>query len=171
MLICLVPKDQCTIGDLLDQVQISKSLDANVSVYCKPCSTIDYMIAVGVNLNDIPRELFVAAEHTMKGDRQQKVQVLVTSNVPPRPANSQQVILTQTRDGTVVVIENINFQSYWLRNLMNLLESSHELFQARSTTPGVVRKEPQVDPKYVDGLYAVCTFCGYSGINHAQCQR
>lgn len=123
MSIYVVPKDQCTIGDLLDQVQISKSLDANVSVYCKPCTTIDYMITVGVSINDIPRELFVTAEHTMKGDRQQKVQVLVTSNIPPRQANSQQVVLTQTRDGTVLVSENIAYEGQdWIGELMNLLE-------------------------------------------------
>lgn len=136
-----LPKESCTVQELLEQVGVPFTPDTNIQCIPNPGETIDYLVTVGVQCSEEPRELVSAAESSLqqkqleqqqKEPQQQAVQGVAQSN-------PQLAVLQQRHQ-----------------------QATNNLANQRPADP---------PPKYIPNTFAVCPFCGYSSLNHAQCQR
>ena len=116
-----LPKESCTVQELLEQIGVPFEPDANIHCAVQPGLNIDYLVTIGVNLTETPTEIITAAENSMQM-KQHEQQIYQNS---PQP---MQVV------------------------------------------PNHAQSSP-VQPKIVLGMFALCAACGYTGQNHAQCQR
>lgn len=130
-----LPKETCTVQELLDQVGIQVGADSNIECIENPGSEIDYIVKVGnfATTRDTAAMTKAAENHI----RQQQ-------------HHRQQLIQNQ-------------------RN--TILQSQQT--QVQQTPPAKIKTpEPKgPEPKYVPGFYAVCTACGFCGLDHAKCTR
>lgn len=89
----LVPRETCTVNELLDQIGVPYERDTDIQCYAKPGMNIDFLVTVGVNINEIPRDIVSAAENTMNMKQQEQQQ--------RQPIQQNQVTVTPNTIRTV----------------------------------------------------------------------
>lgn len=140
-----LPKECCTVQELLEQVGVPFSSDSNIKCISNPGADIDYVVTVDVPVED-SNEMMAAAENNLKTQQQ-----VVQSTIPQRPNTQQQ-----------------------LQNQMAAMQNHGKspLFPGikKPETPEPIKKD-DVPPKYVKGYVAVCNYCGASSLDHAKCSR
>jgi sentrin-specific protease 7 len=134
-----LPKETCTVQELLDQVGIHVGADSNIECIENPGSEIDYIVKVGNFASRDTAAMTKAAENHIR--QQQQRQQLI---------NNQRNSILQHQQQQQVVQQS---------------STSTEL--AKSKSPEL--KLPP--PKYVNGFFALCQACGFSGADHAKCER
>uniref|UniRef100_A0A336LNT8 CSON009158 protein n=1 Tax=Culicoides sonorensis TaxID=179676 RepID=A0A336LNT8_CULSO len=74
-----LPRETCTVQELLEQVGVPFSNDSNIRCISNPGADIDYVVTVGVS-NEDSNELIASAENTLKPvqQQQQPQQMIVT---------------------------------------------------------------------------------------------
>lgn len=129
-----LPKETCTVQELLDQVGIQVGADSNIECIENPGSEIDYIVKVGnFATSRDTAAMTKAAENHIRQQHQHR----------------QQLIQNQRNS----ILQN-------------------QQTQVQQTAPKVKTPEPKgPEPKYVPGFFAVCTACGFSGVDHAKCNR
>lgn len=76
-----MPKETCEVRELLDQIGVPYERDTEIQCYAQPGMNIDYLVTVGVSINEIPRDIVSVAESTMhKQQEQQQRQQIVQQN-------------------------------------------------------------------------------------------
>lgn len=85
VLMYLVPRETCTVNELLDQIGVPYERDTDIQCYAKPGMNIDFLVTVGVNINEIPRDIVSAAENTMNMKEQQQRQPIQQNQVTVTP--------------------------------------------------------------------------------------
>ncbi|KAG5678957.1 hypothetical protein PVAND_008575 [Polypedilum vanderplanki] len=123
-----LPKETCTVQELLDQVGIEIGADSNIECIENPSSEIDYIVKVGNFETKDTTAMTKAAENHIR--QQQQAQRLVQTPTQQQQRSSQ----------------------------------SNESSQSSEAS----RLPPA---KYVEGSLAVCAACGFSGADHAKCER
>lgn len=123
-----LPRETCTVQELLDQVGIEIGAESNIECIENPGSEIDYIVKVGNFGSRDTTEMTKAAENHI---RQQAAQQKMTAS------QQQKTVQQQVNEPT--------------------------------KSPEPTTKLPP--PKYVEGFYAVCSACGFSGSDHAKCER
>lgn len=121
-----LPKESCTVQELLDQVGINVGAD---SIECieNHDSEIDYVVKIGNIASKIDTfDMAKAAENAENHIKQR-----------------QQQQMTQQR-----------------KIVTNVKESQN-----------IGKSEIKPPPKFIEGFLAVCKFCGFSGNDHAKCER
>ncbi|KAL1378285.1 hypothetical protein pipiens_015681 [Culex pipiens pipiens] len=68
-----LPKESCTVQELLEQVGVQFSPDSNIQCISNPGGDIDYIVTVGVTMKET-NEYLKAAENTIKNQQQQQQQ-------------------------------------------------------------------------------------------------
>lgn len=132
-----LPKETCTVQELLDQVGIHVGADSNIECIENPGSEIDYIVKVGNFASRDTAAMTKAAENHIR--QQQQRQQLIN--------NQRNNILQHQQQQQVAQ------------------QSSTDL--AKSKSP-----ELKLPPaKYVNGFFALCAACGFSGSDHAKCER
>ena len=124
-----LPKETCTVQELLDQVGIHVGADSNIECIENPGSEIDYIVKVGNFASRDTAAMTKAAENHIRQQHQR--QQMIHKNNILQPASQPPSELVKTK--------------------------SPEL------------KLPP--PKYVNGFFALCGACGFSGADHAKCER
>lgn len=148
-----LPKESCTVQELLEQIGIPFEADTNIHCLAKPGHNIDYLVTVGVNMTENPNEIVTAAENSLQM-KQQEQQVYQTISQPVQSVNNHMQAKTQTK---VVVKTPQGLQHYQ---------------KVQVAKPNVtITQKTAVPAKYVYGFFALCAACGYTSQNHAQCQR
>lgn len=98
-----LPKECCTVQELLEQVGVPFSADSNIQCISNPGADIDYVVTVGVTVDS--NELMVVAENTMKSPQVQQqaqlqttpqiqLQTTPTANLQTVPKGIQQQVTT-----------------------------------------------------------------------------
>lgn len=128
-----LPKETCTVQELLDQVGIHVGADSNIECIENPGSEIDYIVKVGNFASRDTAAMTKAAENHIRQQhqRQQLIQTHKNNILQHQPSNQQPSEL------------------------------------AKSKSPEL--KLPP--PKFVTGFFALCGACGFSGADHAKCER
>ncbi|XP_008206476.1 uncharacterized protein LOC100122748 isoform X2 [Nasonia vitripennis] len=120
-----VPKEDCTVQDLLEQANIYSTQDPHVSLVSDPTLGINYIV-----------------------------------DVTPRTASleEEQHVTTTTVETTTVVTNVVETKSPGKSN---------------NSSPSTLTHPPpsKTAPKYVEGMLAVCPYCGMSAIDFNTCQR
>jgi hypothetical protein len=127
-----LPKETCTVQELLDQVGIHVGADSNIECIENPGSEIDYIVKVGNFATRDTALMTKAAENHIRQQQQRQQLVQNQKNNIIQHQQQQQVA---------------------------------ELVMSKSPEP----KLPP--PKYITGFLALCQACGFSGADHAKCER
>lgn len=67
-----LPKESCTVQELLEQIGVPFEQDTNIHCVAKPGLNIDYLVTVGVNLTETPSEIISAAENSLQMKHQEQ---------------------------------------------------------------------------------------------------
>uniref|UniRef100_A0A182TAE2 Uncharacterized protein n=1 Tax=Anopheles maculatus TaxID=74869 RepID=A0A182TAE2_9DIPT len=209
-----LPKESCTVQDLLEQVQVQYSPDSNIQCISNPGGDVDYIVTVGIGESETA-EVIRQAEITLRSQsiqlhhhtlqsqplmqQQQQLQQQQQQQPPQQqqPAMMQQTTCViqqqqpQPQQQTMMITVHPNtqqaphqqpqvlsrFADSYRQTIalgtggtpVSVATSSHmqSLLQT-STTPDT---NPEVKQKIVKGFLAVCASCGYTGLDHAKCQR
>lgn len=122
-----LPKETCTVQELLDQVGIEIGADSNIECIENPSPEIDYIVKVGNFATKDTAAMTKAAENHIRQQAAQQQQ------------QQQRLVQRHSTGGEVV-----------------------EAAKSSAETP---------KPKLVEGFLAVCNACGFSGVDHAKCER
>jgi sentrin-specific protease 7 len=131
-----LPKETCTVQELLDQVGIHVGADSNIECIENPGSEIDYIVKVGNFASRDTAAMTKAAENHIRQQQQR-----------------QQMVNNQRS---------------------NILQHQQQQVVQQSTAEIAKSKSPELKlppPKYVNGFFALCQACGFSGSDHAKCER
>lgn len=69
-----MPKESCTIQELLEQIGVPFERDTNIQCMQKPGLNIDFLVTVGVNISDTPMDIITAAENSLQLKQQEQQQ-------------------------------------------------------------------------------------------------
>lgn len=83
-----LPKECCTVHELLEQIGVPFKHDTNINCVAQPGLNIDYLVTVGVNLTETATEIITAAENSLQMKQQ------------------EQPIYQQNASQTVQIVEN-----------------------------------------------------------------
>jgi sentrin-specific protease 7 len=128
-----LPKETCTVQELLDQVGIHVGADSNIECIENPGSEIDYIVKVGNFATRDTALMTKAAENHIRQQQQRQLVQNQKNNIIQHQQQQQQQVA--------------------------------ELVMSKSPEP----KLPP--PKYITGYLAICQACGFSGADHAKCER
>lgn len=137
-----LPKESCTVQELLEQVAVPFTPDTNIQCIPNPGVNIDYLVTVGVQFTEPASEIVLAAETKLQQKQLMEQQI---------QQQHQQQHVSST------ISQNVSQQIVALQQK-----------QLQSTTN---LKPADPLPKYIKNMCAVCSGCGYSSLNHAQCDR
>lgn len=83
-----LPKESCTVHELLEQIGVPFEPDTNIHCVTSPGLNIDYLVTVGVNLTETPTEIITAAENSLQMNM--KEQLSYTQQPQPMQVQVQQ---------------------------------------------------------------------------------
>lgn len=127
-----LPKESCTVQELLEQVGVPFSADTSIQCIPNPGANIDYLVTVGVSCTEPPSEIIQAAQNSLQSKTVQQ----------------------QTQGA-----QEVN-------------QSVQKKFQDTFTQKdGTTKNKIDNKDRFVPGMLAVCSACGYSSQDHYQCQR
>lgn len=152
-----LPKESCTVQELLEQVGVPFSADSNIQCISNPGADIDYVVTVGVTVDS--NELMAVAENTMK---QPQVQAQVQAQMQQ---HQQAQALHQAQVQAAQAAQQQQQQMPQLHNVPPQKLLLHQQQVPQLTDP----EEPK--SKFVKGYLAVCNHCGTTSMDHARCQR
>ncbi|XP_036335926.1 uncharacterized protein LOC118746207 [Rhagoletis pomonella] len=181
-----LPRESCTVQDLLEQVGVP--FDSSTTIQCveNPGANIDFVVTVGFSVQESASELISRAEQTLQMNRQQDAtaasslaatnsasasvssggNTTVSQGTIPQPtatasygnpANSA----AQTANSTVVP-ETAHKDAH------TISPATTSTTNKSSTVPAATEDVPR---KIIQGFLAVCQSCGFSGYDHAKCER
>lgn len=178
-----LPRESCTVQDLLEQVGVP--FDSSTTIQCveNPGANIDFVVTVGFSVQESASELISRAEQTLQMNRQQDAlggNNLSTTNTSSGSSAGN----TNVPQGTVG--QSALTTSYG--NLTNnpaqtsgvaVSESTHKdgnssnapTITTKNSSTSSTNTAEDVPRKIIQGFLAVCQSCGFSGYDHAKCER
>ncbi|XP_054736133.1 uncharacterized protein LOC129243067 isoform X1 [Anastrepha obliqua] len=179
-----LPRESCTVQDLLEQVGVP--FDSSTTIQCveNPGANIDFVVTVGFSVQESASELISRAEQTLQMNRQQDT--TGSSNISSSNAssvasggNTNVSHGTITQSSSTGSYGNLASSSAQTANSTVISESAHKegnsnisgsnITNSKSTTcPAAIEEVPR---KIIQGFLAVCQSCGFSGYDHAKCER
>ncbi|XP_058066162.1 uncharacterized protein LOC131215783 [Anopheles bellator] len=198
-----LPKESCTVQELLEQVGVQYSPDSNIKCIANLGGEIDYIVCVGLDTEET-NEVIKQAENTIKNHQlhnlQQQLQMQEQHSLQQQLLHQQQQLLPTAgimqqghlpQQVTVTLQHQLQPQQPPQLPVLSAQQSAplrfNDSFCQTITTGGVTlstgdskgalidggtpeaKREPPV--KLVKGFLAVCASCGYTGADHAKCQR
>ncbi|GAB0091683.1 hypothetical protein DMENIID0001_065400 [Sergentomyia squamirostris] len=163
-----LPKESCTVQELLEQVGVPFTPDTNIQCVSNPGANIDYVVTVGD-----PAQETVSNEIIMEQQQPQPVQ---PQPQPPPPPPAPQFQATPPPLRTPVRPAVPQFATSTPINQRPPILQQPTLTPITQTpTPTPPPLEPPkpvtVEPKIIKGFLALCKYCGFCGIDHAKCER
>ncbi|XP_059614832.1 uncharacterized protein LOC132260612 [Phlebotomus argentipes] len=144
-----LPKESCTVQELLEQVGVPFTPDTNIQCVSNPGANIDYVVTVGDPVQEVvPNNLIGAVE--------QQEQTSQPQRTPVRPP-----VASVGQFATSTPVQRAPTFSTPIQPQLTPIKSA-------PTAP-----EPPKPPerKIIQGWLAVCGNCGFCGIDHAKCER
>lgn len=139
-----LPKESCTVQDLLEQVGVP--FDEQTSIQCveSPGRDIDFVVTVGFNMQESPSDIISRAEQTLQNQQQQHQQQQLQQQAQAAAAAAAAAAATVAAQ----------------QKQMKILE--------KPVPKPAIELPPR---KLISGFLAVCKNCGFSGADHAKCER
>ncbi|KNC30810.1 hypothetical protein FF38_04672, partial [Lucilia cuprina] len=180
-----LPRESCTVQDLLEQVGVP--FDNSTTIQCveNPGANIDFVVTVGFSVQESPSELISRAEQSLQISRQQEsmqqnAAAAVTGSQPAAAAgsnttegNAQNNAAATTAASAAATAPNIaqttENSTKEPNNSKQATTANAAATSAASSTSKATEELPQ--RKLIQGFYAICQSCGFSGYDHAKCER
>ncbi|XP_011189450.2 uncharacterized protein LOC105216578 isoform X1 [Zeugodacus cucurbitae] len=178
-----LPRESCTVQDLLEQVGVP--FDSSTTIQCveNPGANIDFVVTVGFSVQESASELISRAEQTLQMNRQQDA--MGGNNLPTTNTSSGgSAGSTNVPQGTVGQTAITNTYGNLTNNPAQtssavVNESTHKDGNSSNVTANTVKNSSasstnpteDVPRKIIQGFLAVCQSCGFSGYDHAKCER
>ncbi|XP_073836301.1 sentrin-specific protease 6 veloren isoform X2 [Musca autumnalis] len=184
-----LPRESCTVQDLLEQVGVP--FDDNTTIQCveNPGANIDFVVTVGFSVQESASELISRAEQSLQISRQQEsLQQSATGQT--NNAQAQQEQSSGAANAVATTGANSNVATTTASSALSSVSASSSSSPApsdssnkeQSTPTSKVStagsKTPQDDSsgsssqrKLIQGFYAICQSCGFSGYDHSKCER
>ncbi|XP_023294312.2 uncharacterized protein LOC111677422 isoform X1 [Lucilia cuprina] len=180
-----LPRESCTVQDLLEQVGVP--FDNSTTIQCveNPGANIDFVVTVGFSVQESPSELISRAEQSLQISRQQEsmqqnAAAAVTGSQPAAAAgsnttegNAQNNAAATTAASAAATAPNIaqttENSTKEPNNSKQATTANAATTSAASSTSKATEELPQ--RKLIQGFYAICQSCGFSGYDHAKCER
>ncbi|CAD7003398.1 unnamed protein product [Ceratitis capitata] len=179
-----LPRESCTVQDLLEQVGVP--FDSTTTIQCveNPGANIDFVVTVGFSVQESASELISRAEQTLQMNRQHDAMgggSVAQSNVSSANSGANTTVShgTVTQTQSTGSYGNIASNTNQPSNTTVVNESSQKDGNINSNTTNVTKSNStssttgadDVQRKYIQGFLAVCQSCGFSGYDHAKCER
>ncbi|XP_011202463.2 uncharacterized protein LOC105225617 isoform X1 [Bactrocera dorsalis] len=179
-----LPRESCTVQDLLEQVGVP--FDSSTTIQCveNPGANIDFVVTVGFSVQESASELISRAEQTLQMNRQQDPMGgnnLSTSNTSSGGSNTGNTNVPQGTVGQSAVTTNYgNLASNPAQTPSAVVnESTHKDANNSNAAANTTKNNSSsssnttedVPRKIIQGFLAVCQSCGFSGYDHAKCER
>ncbi|XP_011293377.2 uncharacterized protein LOC101890437 isoform X1 [Musca domestica] len=189
-----LPRESCTVQDLLEQVGVP--FDDNTTIQCveNPGANIDFVVTVGFSVQESASELISRAEQSLQISRQQES---LQQNAAGQAGHSKgQVEQGSTAaagthpaaatagnppSGSAAAAANAALSANASTSSSPAPSESSNKDQttpaSKLATTGSSTKPPQDDGsgssqrKLIQGFYAICQSCGFSGYDHSKCER
>ncbi|TMW52161.1 hypothetical protein DOY81_002720 [Sarcophaga bullata] len=174
-----LPRESCTVQDLLEQVGVP--FDNNTTIQCveNPGANIDFVVTVGFSVQESASELISRAEQSLQISRQQEqnygavAAAIANCSTESSAQNNAAAAATstaptgsnmaQTTDSTAKEVANASKQSN--------TTAANTSTSSSSTSTSSKSNEELPQRKLIQGFYAICQSCGFSGYDHAKCER
>ncbi|BFF98975.1 uncharacterized protein DMAD_06991 [Drosophila madeirensis] len=158
-----LPRESCTVQDLLEQVCVP--FDNTTTIQCVEHrgANVDFVVTVGFSVNESASELISRAEESLQMNRQQENAAAAASAAPAQPAP------TTTTPSPAYTQANAAAEQA-KREAASSAAPNGGITNGTATGAGVVSVATE-GRKLIDGYYAVCKQCGFTGMDHAKCER
>ncbi|KRF98933.1 uncharacterized protein Dwil_GK27566 [Drosophila willistoni] len=167
-----LPRESCTVQDLLEQVGVQ--FDNTTTIQCVEHrgANVDFVVTVGFSVNESASELISRAEESLQMNRQQEQQQQQQQQQSAGTTSSSAGVSTSTSNAsTSNAAPSSSTTNY---NQANAAAEQVKRDAAATSSPAsssatvVTTAEGR---KLIDGYYAVCQLCGFTGMDHAKCER
>ncbi|XP_037933902.1 uncharacterized protein LOC119667612 isoform X2 [Teleopsis dalmanni] len=158
-----LPRESCTVQDLLEQVGVS--FDNNTTIQCveNPGANIDFVVTVGFSVQESASELISRAEQSLQLSRQQEAVAI---------ANATNNACATTNNATTSTTSN--FHNSLARAVAAAAiadDSTKDSTNSASPSSSTKTSSEEIPRKIIQGFFAICQSCGFSGVDHAKCER
>ncbi|XP_065361584.1 uncharacterized protein velo isoform X3 [Calliphora vicina] len=177
-----LPRESCTVQDLLEQVGVP--FDNSTTIQCveNPGANIDFVVTVGFSVQESASELISRAEQSLQISRQQEsmqqnagtlagtaaaVANATESNAQTNAAAPAAATASATPNAAAQTTENST------KDINNPKQAATANAAATTSAASTSAKATEELPqrKLIQGFYAICQSCGFSGYDHAKCER
>lgn len=175
-----LPRESCTVQDLLEQVGVP--FDNSTFIQCveNPGANIDFVVTVGFSVQESASELISRAEQSLQISRQQESmqqnsatatgsQSAAVTNNNENSAQNNATSTTVTATAAPCIEQNNDNSAKETNNAKQCTSGTSVATSASSTSSKANEELPQ--RKLIQGFYAICQSCGFSGYDHAKCER
>lgn len=160
-----LPRESCTVQELLEQVGVPFTPDTNIQCVSNPGANIDYVVTVGDPVQEVQAssELIMRSEGNIEQQQQQPQQQqpqVQPERSPVRPAGNQ------FTTSTPIAQRPPSFGQQMAPQMTPIRPPAPP-----APEPPEPPKPPAIEKKLIDGWLALCTNCGFCGLDHAKCER
>ncbi|XP_061398907.1 uncharacterized protein LOC133334608 [Musca vetustissima] len=184
-----LPRESCTVQDLLEQVGVP--FDDNTTIQCveNPGANIDFVVTVGFSVQESASELISRAEQSLQISRQQESLQSAAGHAGSNTTQGQEQqgpgISGQATAGNAAggaaAAAAANALSASASASSSPAPSESSSSNKEQTTPAsklaatsgskAPQEEGNSQRKLIQGFYAICQSCGFSGYDHSKCER
>ncbi|KAL9905536.1 sentrin-specific protease 6 veloren isoform 2-T3 [Glossina fuscipes fuscipes] len=163
-----LPRESCTVQDLLEQVGVP--FDSNTTIQCveNPGANIDFVVTVGFSVQESASELISRAEQSLQMSRQQEsmAQHGGTTTAANAPNVNNAVSGNSSQQSSSSSLSSTSSTPTGITQQDDLPKDN-----TSKSTAIASKGEELPQRKLIQGYYAICQSCGFSGYDHAKCER
>lgn len=141
-----LPRETCTVQELLEQVGVPFEVDSNIRCISNPGADIDYVVTVGISTED-SNEMIASAESSLKAPPQQPQLSKVVQPIQPGQ------LIVQGQPGIKPPLQ------------------AGQVQPGKKAVTSETSKRDDHQPKFINGYLAICNYCGACSNDHSRCQR
>lgn len=188
-----LPRESCTVQDLLEQVGVP--FDSSTTIRCveNPGANIDFVVTVGFSVQESASELISRAEQSLQMSKQQEsggnniapaaptAAAATSSNAPSSVANALPIGEVGSSNvsasyGSLANAAAAAASDEAARIATTAASGSRNAASAAAAAAAAAasaqnKSVDEVPQKIIQGYYAICQSCGFSGYDHAKCER
>jgi len=156
-----LPRESCTVQDLLEQVGVP--FDHNTTIQCVEHrgANVDFVVTVGFTVHESASELISRAEESLQMNRSQENPAPVAGAAAnPNPATPSPSPAYAQASAAAEQAKREAASS-----------ASGNTSVGAVSSAGSTGSAPSEGRKLIDGFLAVCQLCGFTGVDHARCER
>lgn len=174
-----LPRESCTVQDLLEQVGVP--FDNNTTIQCveNPGANIDFVVTVGFSVQESASELISRAEQSLQISRQQEqnygavAAAIANCSTESTAQNNATAVAASTATAGTNMAQTIDSTAKEAANASKQSNTTATNTSTSSSSTSTSSKSTEELPqrKLIHGFYAICQSCGFSGYDHAKCER
>lgn len=166
-----LPRESCTVQDLLEQVSVP--FDNTTTIQCVEHrgANVDFVVTVGFSVNESASELISRAEESLQMTRQQENAAAAAAAAAASASATAAATPAAALGSAAASTTTTTTPAYSQPSSSSSATGSEPVKRDATGTASPAAAAPTEGPKLIDGFYAVCHLCGFTGMDHAKCER